>query len=192
MKKTTTNHLHRSAVLLGAAIIVTATLITVHGAGSKGTTKAEFSARQDFTWPHPFHIVQWGERFVDEGGNVHLKNRIWTAPFWYTIAGGEEIEVRVYTVYNSITDETGAGPKHGQMIVFTGGVDDVPTDETTLWEGNWHGKDIGGGAYLGKCQLQGHGDFAGTKIAAAIERCLDCGDSSIYFMTGHILYPNGE
>lgn len=189
MKNTIKNHFNRSTVLLAAVIIVTATLISVHGANSNGATKAEFSARQDFTWPFP--VIDWGERFVDEGGNEHLKNRIWTAPFWYTIADGEEIPVRVYIVYNSITYETGSSRKHGQTIIFTGGVDDVPTDETTLWEGNWHGV-ADGEAYSGKCQLQGHGDFAGTKIKATIERCLDCGDSNIFTFMGTILYPQGE
>jgi hypothetical protein len=191
MKNAITNHLHRSAVLLTAAIIFTATLISVHGAGSNGATKVEFSARQDNTWPYPFHIIDWGQRVDDGTGRKHIRNRIWTNPLWYTIGDGEETAVRGYTVYNSIIGKTGNVEKHGRMAIFTGGVDDVPTDETTLWEGNWHGMSDGA-AYSGKFQLQGRGDFAGTKIVGTTERCLDCAPSRIFFLAGQVLYPQGE
>jgi hypothetical protein len=178
-------------VLLTAAIILTATIINVHGDDSNGATKSEFSGRQDFTWPYPFHIIKWGQAFRDEKGNLHIKNRIWTAPFWYTIDDGEETAVRVYTVYNSVTDQAGNGPKHGQMVIFNGGVDDVPTDETTLWDATWHGMSVDG-TYSGKFQGQGYGDFAGTEIMGTIERCLVCAPYNIFFIEGQILYPHGE
>jgi hypothetical protein len=193
-------------VLLAAAIIVTATLISVHGADSNGATRVEFSAIQDNTWhpgtpgdpddpPNTF-IHTWGERVVDGEGRKHIRNRIWDAPLWYTITDGEETivaetAVRVYTVFNHIFDETGTHQKYGQTIIFTGGLGDVPTDETTLWEGNWHGKSDGA-AYSGKFQLQGRGDFAGTKIVGTTERCLDCAPSNIFFLEGQVLYPQGE
>ncbi len=189
MKTTLTNHSRCSAVLLAAAIILTVTLISVHGADSNAATKAAFSAWQDFTWP--FRMVTWGEAFVDENGKRHIKNRIWTAPFSYTIGDGEETPVRVYTVYNAITDQTGNGPKHGTMIVYIGGVDDLPTDETTLWEATWHGMSVDG-TYSGKFQGQGYGDFAGTEILGTIERCLECDPYNIFYLEGQILYPQGE
>ena len=191
MKNTITNHLHRSVVLLTAAIILTATIINVYGDDSNRATKSEFYGRQDFTWPYPFHIIKWGQAFRDEKGNLHIKNRIWTAPFWYTIGGDGSTPARVYTVYNSVTDQAGNGPKHGQMIIFNGGVDDVPTDETTLWDATWHGMFVDG-AYSGKFQGQGYGDFAGTEIMGTIERCLECDPYSIFDLEGQILYPHGE
>ena len=169
------------------ALLVIGLIISIQGLALAKSEKIEFTRILDLTEPT---IIDPGKVWFDKGGNLHVQGMIVEGVSVPT--DGKLIKWTSRLEVNSVTDVEGTGSSHGWFIGYLGG---ELTDETMLWEGNWHGE-IVNLISSGKLQGQGRGAFAGMKLEAdSKEIDLDTGepaDSSIYLLEGWITNSKGD
>lgn len=170
------------------SVLIIGLLISLQSMLLANATKKEVTGIVDFS-ETAFRFIAPGEEWVDEGGNTHIKGRVYEGGVSLTI-GEQTIEGRDRIVINGVYNDKGGAFQITKKTYFIGEYGDDPTDDNIFFEGSGQLMTKESQTTSGHFQLQGHGEFAGTKLI--ITTFVEIGITNIHEFEGILVDLGGD
>jgi hypothetical protein len=169
--------------LIVLSLLIIGLLISLQGTLWAQATKTEVTGIVDFS-ESAFRFIAPGEEWVDEGGNTHIKGKVYEAAVSLTV-GDQTIEGRARMVFNGVYNDQGGAFQITKETYFIGEYGDDPTDDNIFFEGSGQLMTKEGQTTSGHFQFTGHGEFAGTKLI--ITTFVEIGMTNLHELEGILI-----
>ena len=173
--------------IIAVSLLIIGLLFSLQGTILAKATKTKVTGVVDFSVPI---LIDPGEVWVDEGGNIHIKGQVLEATVSLTI-GDRTIEARDRISLNGVIDAEGNGTfQVPQKSYFIGQAGDDPNDDNIIFEGRGQMMEKEKQVVSGHFQFQGCNEFEGTKLI--ITKFVEKGTTNVFDLAGILIDPHGD